>query len=111
MTDNQQAARTEADNTASDTTHTADPWATFGQPRETVVITRLRRAREKAWPELQPAFDVAIMQAKQAEYEADRASTIVMSGHEPAYSPLVTALAESVQAPPAVDPWNPRSHQ
>jgi phosphohistidine phosphatase SixA len=68
-------------------------------------------ARQKAWAELQPAFDIAIMHAKQAEYEAERASTIAMVGHEAAYSPLVAALAESVETPRAFDPWNPRSHQ
>lgn len=102
--------RSESGNADRTAAPQADPWGTFGQPGETAVVTRLRTAREKAWPELQPAFDVAIMQAKQAEYEAERASTIAMIGHEPAYSPLVTALAESVEAPRAFDPWSPRAH-
>jgi hypothetical protein len=89
----------------------SDPWATFGQPRESIIVTRLRTGREKAWPELQPAFDVAILLAKQAEYEAERASTIAMTGIEPAHSPLVQALAESVEAPPTKDPWAPEAHQ
>jgi hypothetical protein len=89
----------------------ADPWGAPGNPGESSVVTRLRTARQKAWAELQPAFDIAIMQAKQAEYEAERASTIALTGHEAAYSPLVTALAESVETPRAFDPWNPRTHQ
>jgi hypothetical protein len=86
----------------------ADPWGVPGNPGESSVVTRLRTARQKAWAELQPAFDIAIMQAKQAEYEADRATIIAMTGCMPAYSPLVTALAESVEVPEplsAQDPW------
>lgn len=70
-------------------------------PQESPIIVRLRTARDKAWPALQSAFDVAIGQARQAEYEAERASIIAMSGFEPVYSPLVLALAESVAAPSA----------
>lgn len=81
-----------------------DPWSAQ-RPQEPDIITRLRAARDKAWPELQPAFDLAITQAQQAEYEAARASTIAMTGIEPAYSPLVVALAGSVASPPTKDPW------
>lgn len=87
-----------------------DPWGGARRPPEPNIITRLRAARDKAWPELQPAFDLAITQAQQADYEAARASTIAMTGIEPAYSPLVTALAASVEAPQPSDPWNPRAH-
>jgi hypothetical protein len=90
---------------------TADPWGTPGNPGESSVVTQLRTARQKAWVELQPAFDIAIMQAKQAEHEADRATIIAMTGCMPAYSPLVTALAESVEPPRVFDPWNPSTHQ
>lgn len=69
------------------------------------IITRLEAARERAWADLRPAFDHAIVLAKEAEHDADRAMNIAMTGVSAAYPPLVLLLAESVPAPPFVDPW------
>jgi len=87
----------------------ADPWAPFSQPWESPTVARLRATREKAWPELRIAIDMAIMQALQAEHEASRASNMAMTGFDPSYPPLVTALSLSAPAaePAAIstDPW------
>lgn len=73
------------------------------------TINRLKRARGTAWAALRPAFDHAIMQAKEVEYLALQAQNIAMTGVDPAYPPLVLLLAESVPAPheQIADPWNP----
>lgn len=69
------------------------------------IITRLAEARERAWPDLRPAFDHAIALAKEAEHDANRAMNIAMTGVDAAYPPLVHLLAMSVPAPPVVDYW------
>jgi hypothetical protein len=66
--------------------------------RVSETMERLTRARESAWFGLQPAFDHAIALAKEAEYQAGRASNEVQAGVSPAYPPLVVLLAESVEA-------------
>lgn len=67
-------------------------------PYVSETIERLVRARATAWMTLQPAFDHAIVLAKEAEYQADRASNEVLSHVAVAYPPLVVLLAESVDA-------------
>lgn len=71
------------------------------------VIGRLQAARGLAWAALVPAYDLAIMQAEQAEYEAERAMNLAQCGTSPAYPPLVIKLAEAVPEPPVPDlePW------
>lgn len=87
----------------------ADPWAPFANTWESPTVVRLRATREKAWPELRIAIDMAIMQALQAEHESARASNLAMTGFDPSYPPLVIALSLSAPAPaPAAistDPW------
>lgn len=69
------------------------------------VIDRLKAARAIVWQDLTPAFDYAIMQAEQAEHDADRSTIAAQYGFQPAYPPLVLKLAESVEEPKIVDPW------
>lgn len=59
------------------------------------MVERLIKARGVAWYALLPAFDLAIMQANQADYEAARAANMAQCSVQPAYPPLVVALAES----------------
>lgn len=71
-----------------------------GGERVSELMERLTCARAIAWAALRPAFDHAIALAKEAEYQAARASNEVQSHVSPAYPPIVTLLAEScVQAP------------
>ena len=62
------------------------------------VVAALCRGRELAWANLRPAFDHAIALAREAEYEADRAGNLAQTSVEPAYPPLVLALAEAGDA-------------
>lgn len=64
------------------------------------MTARLERGRNVAWDSLKPAFDHAIALAREDEYRAAVASDAVHSGVAPAYSPLVTMLAESVKPAP-----------
>lgn len=64
-----------------------------------VIVQRLRFAREQAWPDLQPAFDHAIALACEAEYQADKAANEAQCAVRPAYPPLVSLLAQSVEHP------------
>lgn len=70
------------------------------------IVRQLESARGLAWAGLQPAFDHAIVLAKEAEHDANRAMNIAMTGVEAAYPPLVLLLAESVPAPESSDPWD-----
>jgi len=105
----EQATTPSSTPTAAREVSSADPWAPFANTWESPTVARLRATREKAWPELRIAIDMAIMQALQAEHEASRASTMAMTGFDPSYPPLVTALSLSAPAPePAsisTDPW------
>jgi hypothetical protein len=69
------------------------------------VIERLKAARDLAWASLVPAYDLAIIQAEQAEYEAERACTLAQYGFPAVYPPLVLKLAESVTLPEPKDYW------
>ena len=69
------------------------------------IVKQLENARGLAWAGLQPAFDHAIVLAKEAEHEANRAMNIAMTGVDTAYPPLVLLLAESVPAIKIDDPW------
>lgn len=60
------------------------------------VVDKLRIAHGLAWSALKPAFALAIIQAKQADYEAARAATLAQCPVSAVYPPLVIALAESV---------------
>jgi hypothetical protein len=71
----------------------------------TEILERLHTGRGLAWADLIPAFDLAIIQAEQAEYEADRAMNLAQCGASPAYPPLVLKLAESVPEPPKPEPF------
>ncbi|WP_336991062.1 hypothetical protein [Leucobacter sp. VD1] len=62
-----------------------------------VVIEKLRRARDIAWADLVPAFDHAIVLAEEAEALAEHAQNAAQTGCAPAYPPLVMKLAESVR--------------
>lgn len=59
------------------------------------VTDNLERARAVAWFDLRPAFDHALVVAREAEHEADRAANAVMSHVDPAYPPLVILLAQA----------------
>ena len=65
------------------------------------VVDRLRFGRGLAWAALVPVFDLAIAQAEQAEYEADRAANLAQASAAPAYPPLVMKLAESAGKAPS----------
>ena len=69
------------------------------------LTDRLRTGRGLAWAALIPAFDLAIAQAEQAEYEADRAMNLAQCGTSPAYPPLVVKLAEATPEPPKPEPF------
>ena len=62
------------------------------------VIAQLKRGRA-SWPELMAAFDHAIALAREAEYQAQRASNEVQAHIPAAYPPLVSMLADAVGAP------------
>lgn len=62
------------------------------------VIAQLKQGRA-LWPELMPAFDHAIALAREAEYQAQRASNEVQSHIAAAYQPIVVMLADAVGAP------------
>ena len=66
-------------------------------------MERLYRGREIAWAALTPAFDHAIALAKEAEYQAARASNEVGAGIPPAYPPLVELLADSIEPAPVAE--------
>jgi hypothetical protein len=68
------------------------------------IMERLQRARGVAWDALRPAFDHAIVLAKEAEHQADWAANQVQTGVSPAYPPLVQMLAQSVPAAPLLPP-------
>jgi hypothetical protein len=69
------------------------------------IVWKLKAARDVAWSDLVPAFDLAIMQAEQAEHEAARAQNLAQTGVEPAYPPLVLRLAEAVADYPVSGSW------
>lgn len=57
------------------------------------VMRDLLKVRSVAWAALIPAIDHAIALAREAEYEAERASNLVQVGIPAAYPPLVESLA------------------
>ncbi len=59
------------------------------------VVTRLYRTRGYVWQSMIPAIDHAIALAREADYEAERASNAVQAGIPPAYPPLVLMLADA----------------
>lgn len=61
----------------------------------TPVVLHLLRVREIAWASLRPAIDHALALAREAEYEAHRASNLAQTSVEPAYPPLVLGLADA----------------
>ena len=69
------------------------------------VMLNLHRGRDLAWATLKPAFELAINEAEQAEYEANRLSNIAMTSVLPTYPPWVLRLA---RAGAAAEPSGPR---
>jgi len=59
------------------------------------ILSLLHRGRDLAWADLRPAYDHAIVLAKEAEFEAERAQNLAQTGVAPAYPPLVRLLAEA----------------
>lgn len=69
------------------------------------TIEKLRRARELAWADLQPAFDHAIVLAEEVEAAAAQAQNLAQVGCDPAYPALVLKLANSVKDEPRSDAY------
>lgn len=71
------------------------------------VVDRLVKGQAFAcavcWSELSPVFHHAIALAKEAEYQASRASISAEMGIAPAYPVLVTMLAESMAPATSVE--------
>ena len=63
----------------------------------TPTMNNLVRGRDLAWASLRPAFEHAMVLAKEAEHRAGTASTAVMQNIPPEYPPLVELLAEAGQ--------------
>ncbi len=59
------------------------------------VWVNLVAGRDAAWAALKPAFELAISEAEQVEYEAYRSANIAMTHVEPSYPPWVLRLARA----------------
>lgn len=59
------------------------------------VMANLIRGRDLAWATLKPAFELAINEAEQVEYEANRSCNVAMTRVLPAYPPWVLRLARA----------------
>lgn len=59
------------------------------------VVSRLMLARAYHDDSLGPAFSWAIHEAREAEFVAEHASNLALTGIQPVYPPIVLLLAEA----------------